>query len=99
MSFLDCAQRGLFTIGRLDKDTTGLLLITNDGTLAHELLSPKYHVNKTYEGYLFRVFIKDAFQQKFKEGIVLEDGYVCKSATFELLDSQKGRITRSRVRQ
>lgn len=89
---LDCAQRGLFTIGRLDKDTTGLLLITNDGTLAHELLSPKYHVNKTYE-VTFQGIYKDAFQQKFKEGIVLEDGYVCKSATFELLDSQKGRIT------
>ena len=42
------APRGLSPVGRLDKDTTGLLLITNDGKLAHELLSPKKHVDKTY---------------------------------------------------
>ena len=41
-------QRALFPVGRLDKDTTGLLLLTNDGTLAHDLLSPKKHVDKTY---------------------------------------------------
>ena len=41
-------RRGLFPVGRLDKDTTGLLLITDDGTLAHELLSPRRHVPKTY---------------------------------------------------
>ena len=41
-------QRGLFPVGRLDKDTEGLLLITNDGALAHALLSPKKHVWKTY---------------------------------------------------
>ena len=42
------APKGLAPVGRLDKDTTGLLLITNDGKLAHELLSPKKHVDKTY---------------------------------------------------
>jgi len=42
------APKGLAPVGRLDKDTTGLLLITNDGALAHELLSPKKHVDKTY---------------------------------------------------
>ena len=41
-------QRDLFPVGRLDKDTTGLLLLTNDGVLAHDLLSPKKHVDKTY---------------------------------------------------
>lgn len=41
-------RKDLFTVGRLDKDTTGLLLITNDGALNHRLLSPKYHVDKTY---------------------------------------------------
>jgi len=40
--------KDMFPVGRLDKDTTGLLLITNNGDLAHRLLSPKYHVNKTY---------------------------------------------------
>ena len=41
-------QKELFPVGRLDKDTTGLLLLTNDGALAHDLLSPKKHVDKTY---------------------------------------------------
>ena len=41
-------KNGLFPVGRLDKDTEGLLLITDDGALAHELLSPKKHVDKTY---------------------------------------------------
>ena len=49
MSFLPENRRDdLFPVGRLDKDTEGLLLITNDGQLAHELLSPKKHVDKTY---------------------------------------------------
>ena len=41
-------RRGLFPVGRLDKDTVGLLLLTDDGPLAHELLSPKKHVDKVY---------------------------------------------------
>lgn len=44
----DCKNKNLFPVGRLDKDTEGLLLITNDGDLAHRLLSPKKHVSKTY---------------------------------------------------
>ena len=44
----DSMRKDLFPVGRLDKDTEGLLLITNDGELAHELLSPKKHVDKTY---------------------------------------------------
>ena len=44
----DAPGRGLFPVGRLDKDTEGLLLITNDGALAHRLLSPRHHVEKTY---------------------------------------------------
>ena len=48
MDYVPSARRGLFPVGRLDKDTEGLLLITNDGALAHELLSPRKHVEKTY---------------------------------------------------
>ena len=44
----DLQRQGLFPVGRLDKDTEGLLLLTNEGGLAHELLSPKKHVDKTY---------------------------------------------------
>lgn len=50
VSLLGSCQRGdIFPVGRLDKDTTGLLLLTNDGVLAHQLLSPKKHVDKTYQ--------------------------------------------------
>ena len=48
LSLLDRPSRGLFPVGRLDKDTEGLLLLTNDGPLAHELLAPGRHVDKTY---------------------------------------------------
>ncbi|MDE6655504.1 MAG: rRNA pseudouridine synthase [Anaeroplasmataceae bacterium] len=85
-------QKGLFPVGRLDKDTTGFLLITNDGKLAHELLSPKHHVAKTYE-LTFTGAFKNSFIEQFQKGVVLEDGYVCKPADFELLEPQKGRIT------
>ena len=50
VSLLGSCQRGdIFPVGRLDKDTTGLLLLTNDGDLAHQMLSPKKHVDKTYQ--------------------------------------------------
>jgi 16S rRNA pseudouridine516 synthase len=66
-----------FPVGRLDKDTEGLLLITNDGQLSHQLLSPKRHVPKTYfaviEG---EVTEKDV--EAFKQGVILDDGYETK---------------------
>ncbi|MGF2942356.1 pseudouridine synthase [Enterococcus xiangfangensis] len=63
----------LFPVGRLDKDTEGLLLITNDGKLAHELLSPKKHVAKEYYAEINGVMTK-ADQQRFVEGITLDGG-------------------------
>lgn len=76
---------GLFPAGRLDKDTEGLLLLTNDGVLAHELLSPKKHVDKTYfvrvDGQLDR---EDT--AAFAAGMTLGDGYTCLSAGLELLE-------------
>lgn len=63
-----------FPVGRLDKDTEGLLMISNDGKLAHELLSPKKGVNKTYyveiDGY-----VEDKHIEDFKQGVILDDGY------------------------
>lgn len=61
----------LFPVGRLDKDTEGLLLITNDGKLAHELLSPKKHVEKEYFAEVSGV-MTDEDQQKFTDGILLD---------------------------
>ncbi|WP_027109265.1 pseudouridine synthase [Lacticigenium naphthae] len=63
-----------FPVGRLDKDTEGLLLLTNDGALAHALLSPKKHVDKRYEALVSgKVTQEDV--TAFEAGVVLEDGY------------------------
>lgn len=61
-------RKDLFPVGRLDKDTEGLLLITNDGELAHQLLSPKKHVEKTYFAKIQGVITREDIE-KFKEGI------------------------------
>ncbi len=77
---------GLFPVGRLDKDTEGLLLLTNDGPLGHELLAPKKHVDKTY---FVRVDgkLNEDDVQAFFDGMTLEDGYTCLSAGLDILDN------------
>lgn len=76
----------LFPFGRLDKDSEGLLIISNDGKLAHDLLSPKKHVYKTYYVDVEGLVTSDDIT-KFKEGITLDDGELCKSATLEIVES------------
>ena len=75
---------GLAPVGRLDKDTEGLLLLTNDGELAHRLLSPKYHVDKRY---LARVDgeLSAADTEAFARGMTLGDGLECLPAGLEVL--------------
>ncbi|ANU19053.1 16S rRNA pseudouridine(516) synthase [Planococcus plakortidis] len=75
-----------FPVGRLDKDTEGLLLITNDGKLAHELLSPKKHVDKTYYARIDRPVTEEDIQA-FKQGVTLDDGYETKPAQLCILNS------------
>ena len=72
----------LFPVGRLDVDTEGLLIMTNDGKLAHELISPKRHVPKKYYA-LVCGNVTDADVEKFNRGVVLDDGY--KTLPSELL--------------
>jgi len=73
-----------FPVGRLDKDTEGLLLLTNDGKLAHELLSPKKHVPKTYRALVAGdVGASDAVA--FEQGVTLDDGYVTMPAQLQVL--------------
>ena len=75
-----------FPVGRLDKDTEGFLLLTNDGKLAHELLSPKKHVDKTYYA-LIEGLVTEADKEAFNEGVELDDGYVTKPASLNILES------------
>lgn len=83
---------GLFPAGRLDKDTVGLLLLTNNGPLAHALLSPKSHVDKTY---LVRVegVLDGEDERAFREGITLADGYECLPAGLERLGPNEAVVT------
>jgi 16S rRNA pseudouridine516 synthase len=75
-----------FPVGRLDKDTEGLLLLTNDGKLAHRLLSPKNHVPKTYFAVIQgEVTEKDV--EAFRNGVILEDGYHTKPGILKILKS------------
>jgi len=85
----DWKRRGLFPVGRLDKDTTGLLLLTDDGTFAHKVISPKSRVSKLYEAVVDGTPCEADFAA-FREGIVLRDGTQCLPA--ELIDLGGGRV-------
>lgn len=76
----------LFPVGRLDIDTEGLLLLTNDGQLAHELLAPKKHVSKKYYAKVSGIVTQEDAKQ-LKEGIVLEDGYKTLPAELNIIRS------------
>ncbi len=69
-------RRGLFPAGRLDKDTEGFVLITDDGALAHEMLSPVKHVPKTYYVRLDKPY-EEKYESIFAEGIVIDGGEKC----------------------
>ena len=76
----------LYAIGRLDRDTTGLLLLTDNGPLGFQLLHPQYHVDKTYQVKVNGLITPDHIQ-KFKDGIVYLDGTLCKPAKLEILSA------------
>lgn len=78
----------LFPVGRLDKDTEGLLLITNDGDLAHRLLSPKKHVDKVYYAKVKGVVTKED-AKKFAEGLSIGQGETAKPSNLEILVSDE----------
>ncbi len=74
-----------FPVGRLDKDTEGLLLLTNDGRLAHQLLSPKKHVPKTYFAVIDREVTEEDIQA-FRQGVTLDDGYLTKPGELKIIE-------------
>jgi 23S rRNA pseudouridine2605 synthase len=64
----------LYPVGRLDADTTGLILLTNDGELANQLMHPRYEVPRTYVAKVQGGFVKNRALERLREGVVLEDG-------------------------
>jgi 16S rRNA pseudouridine516 synthase len=87
MDLIDVKRSGLSPVGRLDKDTEGLLLITDDGELSHNLLSPKKHVDKEY-------FVRsdealdDEDIKKLTEGVYIEDGLITKEALLKKAEGE-----------
>lgn len=84
----DYGNRKLFPVGRLDKDTEGMLLITNDGEFNHSLMSPKKHVSKTYYAEI-QGCVEDKHIDTFNQGVVLEDGYQCMPAKLRIIESDE----------
>ncbi len=76
-------KQELFPVGRLDKDTTGLLLLTNDGVFSHNIISPKHHIAKVYRAAVTGV-LDESDIAAFEKGIVLSDGTECMSAKLEI---------------
>ncbi|WCL50020.1 pseudouridine synthase [Leptospira sp. GIMC2001] len=87
MDYLSERDQGkkLFPIGRLDKDTEGFLILTNDGMLNHNLTSPKHHIYKTYLVHVDKDLEKSDILA-FEKGVTLDEGYVCLPAKLEILD-------------
>lgn len=85
-------RKDLFPVGRLDRDTEGLLLITNDGALAHRLLSPKHHVDKVYYVKVSGI-LNDSDIELFRDGLVLPDGLQCLPADLKLLSASDEEYT------
>lgn len=81
------SRKDLFPVGRLDKDTTGLLLITNDGDLAHRLLQPGKHVDKTYIA-LVDGKILDKHVKAFAKGLVMDEDWTALPAKLTLLSEE-----------
>ena len=94
----DLQRQGLFPVGRLDKDTEGLLLLTNQGGLAHDLLSPKKHVDKEY---YVRVDgrLTGADCEAVKAGLRLNDGLVCQPAELVILPEGAGSEAHITIRE
>ena len=85
-------RKDLFPVGRLDRDTEGLLLITNDGALSHRLLSPKHHVDKVYYARVSGLLAESDIEL-FRDGLVLTDGLECLPADLKILSVSEDEYT------
>ena len=90
IDLIDDAYRAFdpFPIGRLDRDTVGLILITNDGELNHKLIAPKNHVDKVYYAEINK-FVDQSDVSVFKKGVVIDDGYKCMPAQLKILNADE----------
>lgn len=84
-------RSNLFPVGRLDLDTEGLLIITNDGGFAHEIINPKHNVEKEYYFKYSGKLIPDA-KKKCQEGININNEYISRPAKLEILNEEEGKI-------
>lgn len=84
----ELVRKDLFPVGRLDKDTEGLLIITNDGHLAHQLLVPKHHIDKTYYAIVTGTITEDD-QRAFTRGIRYDEKLTALPATLRVLSTGK----------
>ena len=84
----NCSRKDLFPVGRLDKDTEGLLLLTNDGDMAHRLLSPKHHVSKIYYAKVDGVMTERDIRL-FKEGLKVDDSLTALPANLTILKTDE----------
>ena len=89
-------RNGLFPAGRLDGDTTGFVLITDDGDFAHRILSPKNHIMKTYHATL-RDELTEEDIVRFKEGLTLGDGTECMEAHVRVLESGEKTVAEIKI--
>ena len=84
-------HRNLFPAGRLDRDTTGLMIITDDGEFAHNILAPKKHISKLYN-VTIDIPVTKKMSEGFKKGVKLNDGE-CKSAKLEITGEYTAKVT------
>lgn len=89
-------RRDLFPAGRLDRNTEGLLIITNDGDFAHKILLPKKKIYKTYMA-IIDSEVKDSTVKDFKKGIKLKDGTACLPAELKILKSEVNSLVEIKI--
>lgn len=92
MDLIEEKYKNLFAVGRLDKDTEGLLILTDDGKLSHGLMSPKKHVSKTYYAEVSGEILEKHIEI-FENGIEFKDGTKLKPAELEIIDKNKAFVT------
>ncbi len=91
-------RKGLFPAGRLDKDTVGFVLLTDDGDFAHRILSPKKHVTKTYEAVVSAPITPEDIAA-FETGLTLSDGTVCMRASLSVLEEGEAPLVKVVLRE